>query len=249
MWNILRQTSRVLVLVVTASALAQTPTFEVASIRPAQDDGHHDSDRDRGRFVTHNVSLKRLIANAYNIDDDQVLGGPKWVESDGWDINAKIPEEFSKAKPEQIRLMIADLLATRFHLTVHQESRQVAGYSLVLVAPAPKMMPANDGGSGSDFSSHNTLLTARYVTMDQFARWLSRNGEVGKHVVNNTGIAEDHHFDFALEWSPAQADGTAPTDKPIIFTALQEQLGLKLSPAKVTTQTVIIDRADHPNEN
>jgi len=110
-------------------------------------------------------------------------------------------------------------------------------------------MPDQDGGSGSDFSTNNKLLTARYVTMDQFARWLSRNRDVGKLVVNDTGLAEDRHFDFELEWSPAQADGTAATDKPIIFTALQEQLSLKLSPAKVTTQTVVIDGASRPDQN
>jgi uncharacterized protein (TIGR03435 family) len=246
MWNILRQIS-VFALVVTASALAQTPAFEVASIRPAQDDGDHDSDVNRGRVLTHNVTLKFLIARAWDVDENIVLGGPKWVHSDGWDINAKIPAEFSKATPDQMKQMIADLLATRFHLAIHRESRRVAGYNLVLATGPPRMMPTEDSSSGSGFSSHNNLLKAHYATMDQFARRLSRNRDVGKLVVNNTGLGEDRHFDFELEW--AAADGKTESDKPIIFTALQQQLGLKLSSAKITAETIIIDRAERPDEN
>src|ERR1700733_14847666 len=95
-----------------AVSFAQTPDtqkdpeFEVASIHRSIQDGNHHSDIDQGRFVTHNLTLKRLVAIAYDVDIKQVFGGPDWVDSDSYDINAKIPEAFTHRKSEDGSRMV-----------------------------------------------------------------------------------------------------------------------------------------------
>ena len=229
---------------------AKNPEFEVASIRPAVQDGNHDSDTDNGRFVTHNLTLKRLISIAYDVDMKQVFGGPEWIDSDSYDINAKIPAEFARRAPGDVSLMIRSLLADRFHLAVHRELRQLAGYALLQAKQGSKLPRAKPSDGGSDLHSNNTHVTARYETMDQFARYLSRNRDIGKLVANKTGLSEP--FDFELDWAPAQLDSkpyALSDDRPTIFTALQEQLGLRLEAAKVSVEAVVIDRAEKPEAN
>src|SRR5579872_177603 len=93
------------------TAILPAQEFEVASIRPAQDDGRRDNDTYKGRWVTHNLTLKRLISMAFDVDEDAVAGGPAWVGADSYDINAKIPAEYPKWTPQQLRHMQQRLLA------------------------------------------------------------------------------------------------------------------------------------------
>jgi uncharacterized protein (TIGR03435 family) len=231
---------------------AKQPEFEVASIRPAVRDNNHDSDSYQGHFTTHNYTLKRLIASAWDIDIRQVLGGPNWVDSDSYDINAKIPEEFARRKGNELQQMLQHLLEDRFQLAIHREPREVSGYALVLAKQGSKMAVAKPRDDGSDVHSSNAHVTARYVTMEQFARYLSRNREIGKVVVDKTGLTD--RFDIDLDWTPERLAGPTATevssdDHPSIFTALQEKLGLKLQPAKVPIQAIVIDRAVKPDGN
>src|ERR1039457_1828409 len=83
-------------------ALEKKPEFEVASIRPAKEDGDHGLDTDKGLFRTHNLTLKRLIATAWDIDTSQILGGPNWIDSDSYDITARIPAEFAQPTREHV---------------------------------------------------------------------------------------------------------------------------------------------------
>ncbi len=229
---------------IAMSALAPAQEFEVASIRPSVQDGNHDSDTDKGRYTTHNVELKRLIAQAWDVDESEVFGGPNWVDSDGWDINAKIPAEYAKHKPDDVHHMIRALLADRFQLVIHRESRQVSGFVLVTAKNGPRMNPAKSDDRGSDFSTRNTHLVATDVTMAGLARDLSRNRDIAKVVVDKTGLTDK--FDFVLDWS---REGDTSGDGPSIFTALQEQLGLKLESAKIPIEAVVIDRAEKPTGN
>lgn len=221
--------------------------FEVASVRPANDDGHHDSDSDPGRYLVHNLTLKRLIAYAWEVDEGEVFGGPGWADSQGWDINARIPAEYAKRTPDQFLKMIQNLLADRFQLVIHREPRRISGYALVVTKKGSKMTLAKPSGNDSDFRSNNTHLLATNVTMQGFARRLSRDRDIGKAVDDETGLTGK--FDFELNWAREQAkeDGSND-DRPSIFAALQEQLGLKLEPAKVPIQAIVIDRAEKPGE-
>ncbi len=246
----------VLPLLMASVTVAQTPDtgkdpeFEVASIHQAVQDGNHDSDIDQGRFVTHNLTLKRLVAIAYDVDIKQVFGGPDWVDSDSYDINAKIPEAFTHRKSDDVSRMVQRLLAERFRLAVHREPRQFSGYELLATKQGLKMAPAKPRENGSNLSSNNTHLSASSVTLDQFAKYLSRNRDIDKLVANKTGSTD--RFDFELDWISAPLNSPvepASDDRPGIFTALQEQLGLRLEAAKVTAETIVIDRADKPDPN
>ena len=232
---------------------AQTPApekraeFEVASIRRAVDDGNHDTDSDGRQYRTHNLSLKRLIATAYEIDMRQVSGGPNWVDADSYDITAKMPNDAAPLTHEKVLQMLQSLLADRFQLVIHREARQVSGYELVVAKRGSKMERAKPDQKDSNVNSNNTHLKAENVTMEKLARSLSRNRDVGELVVDETGLMGG--FNFELDWSPERPDSrpdASPDDRPSIFTAVQEQLGLKLESAKVPIQAIVIDRAVKP---
>jgi len=235
---------RIVALLLASAVCLGAQEFEVASIHTARDDGGHDSDVNQGRFVTHNLTLQRLIAMAWDVDDGVVAGGPSWVNSDGYDINAKIPADYPKWSQDQFRHMMQSLLAERFRLKMHRETRQISGYVLAVSKGGSKMAAARSNDNGSDFTSHNFHLKATNVTMELFAKRLSRNRDIGKVVVDKTGLTG--RFDFELDWSPTQAESD---DHPSIFTALQEQLGLRLESARVPVEAVIIDHAEKPGEN
>ncbi len=236
--------------------LAQTPdvkktaAFEVAAIRPAKDDGNHSSNSDKGLYRTHNLTLKELIARAYDVDISLVSGGPNWIDSDSYDITARIPEEFAEQTRDTLPQMIASLLAERFQLVVHREPKQVSGYALVLSKKGPKMEPAKPDEKGSGTSTNNQHLKAHNLTMEGFARYLTRNREIAMPVVDKTGLTGA--FNFELEWKPDQLQGkpeAAADDHPSIFTAMQQGLGLELKSTKVPIVTVVIDHAEKPQEN
>jgi uncharacterized protein (TIGR03435 family) len=237
-------------IVMAALAMAEAPQFEVASIRPAKQDGDHDVDTDNGFFRTHNLTLKRLIATAWEIDTGRIIGGPGWIDSDSYDINARIPAEFAKRTDDKVPLMIQSLLADRFKLVTHREPREVSGYLLVVAKKGAKMERAKPGGDDSYSDANNTHLAAKNFTMEAFARRLSNNRDIGKVVVDRTGLAGG--FNFELDWLPERFDSklqSSADDRTSIFTALQEQLGLKLESAKFSTLVLVVDHAEKPGEN
>ena len=235
-----------LALWIAMGALLPAQEFEVASIRPAKQDGNHDLDSDRGFFQTHNLTLKRLIASAWEIDDAQIFGGPNWMDSDSWDINARIPAEFAQQTSQTVPVMIRSLLADRFRLVIHREPREVSGYTLVVAKKGPKMERAKADQNGSSSHSNNTHLKAENVTMEALAKRLSGNRDLGKLVVDKTGLTGG--FNFELDWLPERLESSSD-DQTSIFTSLQEQLGLKLESAKVTTLAIVVDRAEKPEGN
>jgi uncharacterized protein (TIGR03435 family) len=233
----------------TADA-AKKAAFEVAAIRPAKDDGNHSSNTDNSLYRAHNLNLKELIARAYDVDISLVSGGPSWIDSESYDITARIPEEFAHQTRDKLPQMIQSLLAERFQLVVRREPKQVSGYALVLAKKGTKMEPAKPDEKGSGTSTNNQHLTAHYITMEAFARYLTRNREIAMPVVDKTGLTGA--FNFELEWKPDQLQAkpeASADDRPSIFTALQERLGLELKSAKVPVLTVVIDRAERPQEN
>src|SRR5579871_5353879 len=164
---------RIFALLLVLAAILPAQEFEVASIRAAKDDGDQGIDTDRGRFVAHNLTLKRLIARAWDVEESEVLGGPVWIDSDSYDINAKIPE--GQWTRERVLQMLRRLLTDRFQLAVHREARQVSGYVLAVAKTGPKMTAARPGPDDSNTSSDGRYLKAMNVTMELLARRLSRN--------------------------------------------------------------------------
>jgi len=229
---------RALLNFVAAGALwAQSPAFEVASIRPAQDATKKTSIlRDAGGgIVFANASLKTLVVMAYNIQDYQLAGSQGWMESERYDVIAKAAAD---AKRSDTWRMLQSLLAERFHLVVRHETKVLPVYELMVAKSGPKFKEptrASGEADGSWRTSDGHMRCLR-VGMDALAFALA--DVVGRRVVDKTGI--DGKFDLTLDWS---AEG------PTVFTALPEQLGLRLESAKGNVETVTIEHAERPSAN
>src|SRR5579862_1200874 len=158
-----------LILSIAGLAAAQSPEpkkleFEVASIRPATRDEHQSVHSDKGRFQTHNLTLKRLTALAYNVEIDQVFGGPPWADSDSYDVNAKIPEGL--ATTENLPQMVQSMLVDRFKFAAHRETREMPGFNLVLAKKGSKMKPAQPAENSSTHTNNSHMTATNLSTED-----------------------------------------------------------------------------------
>ena len=235
-------------LILCFPALAQTPlAFEAATIKPnrsGRTDTHSDSDNNRISIV--NMQLRRLIAKAYDVRPDQIVG-PDWLDTERFDMVAK-----SEFVPDgkQLLEMIQTLLAERFKLALHRETREGRAYALIVARGGLKMKAVEPDGDSSTNNGRGELV-AKGISMARLAETLSR---LGLTVVDQTGV--NGVFDFKLTYDPAStwpsADATAGTSDsgPSIFTALQEQLGLRLESRKVPIEYLVIDHVERaPTEN
>jgi uncharacterized protein (TIGR03435 family) len=245
---------------------AQPAAFEVAAIKPNKSGGGHShSGFDNGRFTAENVSLKILIQyDAYDIPGPQIMGGPDWLASQRFDIDAKVDdqtaERMDKLPNQQRNLLrhqlVQQLLADRFKLAVHWEHKELPVYALVVEKASTGIHPAKDPDKDSR-SSTNGTLTDQSVTMTDLAQQLTQilNRELGRIVIDKTDLPGK--YDLTLTWSPdnhsanftnASADNLAPLG-PSIFTAVKEQLGLKLESTKAPVEVLVIDHVETPSEN
>ena len=170
-----------------------------------------------GRFTATNVSLDILIALAFGVDSDQISGKPNWFSSEQYDITAKL-EGDAGLTSEQLRPLLQQLLEQRFSLAIHREMKDVQGYALVVSTGGPKLQ-ASKGAPGHAYILANGL-SCQNRSIGVLAGMLSR--PTGRPVVDTTGIKGN--YDITLEYAP---EGPADSSLPSIFTALQEQLGLK----------------------
>lgn len=248
--------------VLLAPAAAPLPVFDVTTVRVSKsgDSGSH-SNFQNGRFTASNVSLKNILQyQAYGVTDVQILGGPKWLNSARFDIEAKaddaVIEKLRTLDRDQRRHltqgMFQQLLADRFRLTVHWETRELPVYALVVASKAI-LEPAKHPESGVGTSSSTGTFSGEGVTMTDLARALTQelSGEVGRVIVDKTGI--EGRYDVALKWTPDEERPSAESGSveagPSIFTAMQEQLGLKFEPGKAPVQVLVIDHVEMPSEN
>lgn len=239
----------------TQSGTAAQPSFEVASIKPSAPGGRgmQMMMAPGGRFTAKNVTIRVLIQQAYNVRDFQISGGPSWLTSEHYDLAAKAEGE-EQIKPEQLRLMVRTLLADRCKLVFHRDTKELPIYALVIGKNGPKLQEGQ--GQGPMLRMGRGTLTAQKVPMELFANNLAM--QVGRTVIDKTGLKGE--YDFKLEWTPdvsqppaprESGEATAPPDPggPSIFTALQEQLGLKLESQKGPVEILIIDSIEKPSEN
>lgn len=239
------------------------PALEVASVKPS-------TDRDTiiglftypgGRVVATQFTLKLLIHDAYNLDPYRILGGPHWAGEDRFDIEAKPPAsspsshwvpESSKTPPNpEMRQMLQTLLADRFQLKVHMETRKESVYALVVAKGGPRLKPPDTAEEahvglfryGSVYQEATSYaVRGRNATMAQLAAFLT--GHFGRPVLDQTGLTGN--FDFQVEFaeSETQAEAAAP-----LFRALQDQIGLKLETQPGSVEVLVIDRAEKPSAN
>jgi uncharacterized protein (TIGR03435 family) len=265
---------RVQVLGQILHATGPLPSFEVATIKPSQPGVtgiRAFGPRGADRFLAMNVTVKDLIDFAYTIDDDrQVVGLSGWMISKQYDIDAKVGDAEVVAMSKlplsynPYRFMQQALLADRFNLKIHFETRLLPIYALVVATGGPKlkasvMDPANPAETVKPRSLRPGVGTASGVgtTIGMLAEVLGKQDEVGnlpggrgRIVLDKTGLSG--LYDWTLHWTPWQdlSSGELSDSKgPSLFTALQEQLGLKLEPTKGNVEVVVIDHIDSPSEN
>jgi uncharacterized protein (TIGR03435 family) len=264
---------------------AQTPanpTFEVASIKPNKsiEGARGIGFQPGGRFSARNVRVRELIAAAYGTPQPlasfRIVGGPKWISADPFDVVAKAAENFpeTQAQPGWStagELMLRELLADRFKLVVHRETRQLPIYALILATSNGRLGPQLRPSAADDCVDSATAvadpsrrcgafrftppqrMSARGVTIDAIARFLEMN-TVGRGVINRTGLMGTFSMDLEFTRDAAAVDPAVDTDRsadaaPSIFTAVQEQLGLKLESSRGPVDVLVIDRVEHPTED
>lgn len=257
------------------SAQAPAPAaagFDVASVKPNNDGGPSSVRVTPGGMLSvTNNNLRNIIRNAWNITNDQIVGGPDWIDSERFDITAKASRPFSQ---DEARGMLKALLAERFGLVTRNETRELPVYVLVrarkdgalgpqmrksdldcaaLFAAAtaggkmPERLPNGNLPCGISVRAAQGLVVASPASMEQLTRNLV--GGVGRIVVDKTGL--QGYYDFTLNFAPESVPGApaapaADVTAPSLFTALQEQLGLKLEPGREPIPVLVIDRAARP---
>jgi uncharacterized protein (TIGR03435 family) len=215
---------------------AGAPEFDAASIKlsTAPPGSWSGIPTDTGRIAARNVTLKRCIRGAYDIPESRIVGGPRWADEDRFDIDAKAP---GPADDHELMAMLQQLLAERFKLAIHRETRPLPGYALVVGKKGIAAKPsAPDERSSSSASRHS--IDATGCSMGCLAMKLSE--VLHTPVADATGM--DKRFDFKLEWTPDELQSQ-------VFAAIEEQLGLKLEGRKVSTEVIVIDSAEKPSEN
>jgi uncharacterized protein (TIGR03435 family) len=247
---------------------AAKPSFEVASVKlnKSGEPGMSMQTQPGGRFIATNIPLGMLIRNAYELQESQLAGLPDWAASERFDITAKAEQDIAPTtqKPSRHQLMLQSLLEERFNFKAHIETRDLPGYALVVARPDGKLGPQmkqsdvdcaalaaarRAGGPPPPLASGERrpcsmrmgrgTLTAGSMTMANLAGTLS--SAVQRAVVDRTGLTGG--FDLDLTYSTEQS---ADTTSPSLFTAVQEQLGLKLDSVRLPTDVLVVDSIERP---
>lgn len=234
-----------------------TQTFDVLSVKPANPNTPGMSiQTNRGRFVGRGVTLAFLIQFAYQLKPFQIFGGPTWINSEKYEIEGKFDAEENKNNDDKLLLMLQAGLTDRFKLKSHRETRELPIFVLGVAKGGPILRPAQDvskssmqGGRQSARGANSHSLTSTGSTLANLAAQLSQN--LGRKVIDQTGLKGS--FDFTLEWTDdISANSGITVDSPAgpsLFTALQEQLGLKLEASKGPVEVFVVDTAERPSAN
>lgn len=259
------------------AGVAEQPrhAFDVATIKPSSTTNTPPPSVDISpdRFQATGMTLKELIKIAWNLNyaaNDQVAGGPPWVSTTRFDLDAKedvaLSAEIAKLprqqQGEQVRAMLRDLITQRFHLELHHETRQLTVYDLIVAKGGPKLLPAADPSTAK--TTDKPSKPSRWIRIagvgdlegysadiSTLVTVLSMQPEVGgRLVLDKTGLTGS--YDFTLKWTPdifLGANESAANAGPSLFTALQEELGLRLESARAPVDQIVIDAVSPPVAN
>jgi uncharacterized protein (TIGR03435 family) len=221
-------------------------SFDVASVKLNRTGGEsrRAGTSPGGTFTARNVTLKLLISRAYGVAEAQIEGGPGWIDTETYDVDAKAqtPRRMSR---EEVRPCLQALLAERFQLAIHNRSKQGEVFSLVTAKNGPRLKEhSGPGDAGISVSSDSGMatITGTNTTMMRLAEYLGAQAE--RPVIDNTGLKGE--YDFRVEWATRETSGSP---RPWMFTALQEQLGLKLNATRGIIKMIVVDRAERPLAN
>lgn len=240
--------------VVATCLCAQSPdTFEAAIVRPSGPDSVFQSTVTASQFTARRHTLAMMVAESYpDVESWRMSGGPSWVRTDMWDLVAKLP---SGVPTDQERLyrateqMLRNFLADEFKLKTHFEQREQPVYDLVVAKSGPKIKASEGAERSIRFTPMG--IEIRHETMQEFVMFLycpsCARQTADRPVFDKTGLTG--YYDFTLNWSPSNIASDTVASGPSIFTALEEQLGLKLEPRKAPVDFLIIDQAERPSLN
>lgn len=241
-------------MLVAAAALAQQPSkFDVVSIKPNTSAGNNTTWRfgGTGTFTGENVPIRFLIMTAFRIKESQLTGLPGWTDGAKYDIVAKSEVKLTQ---EQIYGMLQSLLTDRFQLNYHHTKKTMPVFAMVRAKGGLKVTASKDGPCplpapnycGQWYSGRNQMNGTRLM-MAQLADGLTFN--LDRIVVDKTGYNKT--FDMKLTWSPDPdpGDKTDVPEGPSLFTAVQEQLGIRLEASKAPVDIIVVDHVEKPTEN
>ena len=228
------------------------PAFEVASVKPHQDTGRRNRVRsiEPGRITCLDITLRELILMAHGVKPYQ-LSGPDWIQNNRYDVVATAGKAVSV---QEVQRMLAPLLAERFHLVSHRETRDLPVFALVVAKGGPKFKDPGDGGEPSFTQDAGGGLSFKNYSMDNLSDWLTPS--VGRPVIDRTSLAGAFSFHanlFNLEKGVPSDDlkttmVSSDADDTLRGT-LQEQLGLKLEPQKAPVEILVVDHIEKPSAN
>ena len=235
--------------------------FEVATIKPTKPGTQGKGITMRGprEVITINTSLNDIITFAYGIHVRQISGGPAWMESEYWDVVAK-PEADGLPNRKQLEAMFQKLLADRFQLKFHREKKELSVYAITVAKTGSKLAQSEGDPNGLPGLGFGRLgnMFARNANMSDFAG-LMQSAVLDRPVVDQTGLTG--RFDFTLNWTPDEFQfrnfgvgaPPPPSDKPDappdLYTAIQQQLGLKIEAARAPVDVLMIEKVEKPSEN
>ncbi|HWG16733.1 MAG TPA: TIGR03435 family protein [Acidobacteriaceae bacterium] len=225
------------------------PSLLVATVKPHDPDSTHQGiDAIGDHLAVFNQSVSSLMVFAYSIHPKQIAGAPDWALHDRWDIEGKID---TPGQPDlhQMQEMLQKLLADRFQLHFNREKRELAVYAIRVAKGGPKLKPAahpealadqqGSGGGTEQTLTYTSATMADFVMGEQFF--------LDRPVVDQTGLSR--RYDFSFRYTYDEVHATDPNAPPGLFTAVQQQLGLKFAPVNAPVDVFVIDRVERPGQN
>lgn len=242
-------------LVPTASAALKLPTYDVVAIKPNKSgSGSLDIESNMDTYNAKNITVRGLLEEAYGIRRDLISGVPGAIDAAHFDVMAKIVEPdaaaIRKLTGRQRGSMMLPILAERFQLKAHTETRILPVFELVVISNGPKFKHSADQkgqytGTSINGTDRGVQLTAHGISMAFLAS--SLEGQVHRPVIDKTGLTGN--YDVAMNWASDRVPSSEENGGASIYTALQEQLGLKLKAAKGPVETLVVDHVEMPSEN
>jgi uncharacterized protein (TIGR03435 family) len=226
------------------------PTFEVAAIKLADPDEKRDGFDVKGRHVLmENIPVMTMLVFGYGVSPKQVVGVPDWAKSEHWDVDG-VPDVEGAPNLAQTQGMVQGLLTDRFGLKVHHETREVAGYALTVAKGGPNIAKSQGDPNGLPRQNSHMNAGQRDIkftnnTMREFA--LAMQFYMSEPVVDRTGLTG--RWDFELKWTTDETRAPQENAAPGVFTAVQEQLGLKLEAGKMPVDVLVVDAVEKPSAN
>jgi uncharacterized protein (TIGR03435 family) len=226
------------------------PDWEVVTVKPGDPNNKNGVMTTRGRhMVIQNQTPEAMLRLAYGVQRSQIVGAPEWIKTERFDVDG-VPDVDGQPNMKQFQVLVQKVLAERFGLKSHHEQREMPVFALAVAKDGPKMdlskgdpngLPDNEGMGGNG----RQIRKFTNVSMSDLALMLQPH--VDRPVVDQTGLKG--RYDFKLQWTVDEAQATDADAPPGLFTAIQEQIGLKLDPAKAPVDVLVIDHVEKPSPN